>query len=291
MPSVGDKPKITKSHVAPTTVNTDSTTVGSTTATKGTAKVAPVEAKKKPEALGKAAVHSTVPQAKFNDAVAPALNRAFFTLASKIETGDAAANIAAEAAREFAKSPEAMAAFKHALPYLEAGAVKLGSKVGVEAIGKVATNALPLLADGKMVKALLKAGQEVGGPSGRRLVGAAIRGLNTGKGMAGASAEVAATAAKIGAKSGALGGTAAKGLSKALPVVGNALNVLAVGSSLKALYDAVVHGPATTGQICSRVLHTAATVTGCFIPPVGAVAVAIDVKDIVAPPGAAPAKT
>lgn len=280
MPSVGEKPKTVRKPAthAPGPAKSKATAKAGPTA--ATTAAAPVT-QKKADGVDQTAAHSTVPAAKFNDAVAPALQRALYTLASKAETGDAASAIAAEAAREFAKSPEAMAAFKHVMPYLESGAIALGNKVGVAQIGKVASSALPLVADGKMVKALLKAAFEVGGPSGRRMMGAILRGLNSGKGVAGAAAELSATAAKIGAKSGALGVTATKGLSKALPVVGNALNVLAVGASLKALYDAVVHGPATKGQICSRVLHTAATVTGCFVPPAAAVAAAIDVKDIV----------
>jgi len=279
MPTVGDKPKITKRHAgSPAPVKAKVT--AKTGKAEKAEKVAKVDAKKS-DGVDATAAHSTVPAAKFNDTVAPALQRALYTLASKVETGDAASAVATEAMREFVKSPEAMAAFKNVMPYLESGAIALGNKVGVAQIGKVASSALPLVADGKMVKALLKAATEVGGPNGRRMMGALLRGLNSGKGVAGAAAELSATAAKIGAKSGALGATATKGLSKALPVVGNALNVLAVGASLKALYDAVVHGPATKGQICSRVLHTAATVTGCFVPPAAAVAAAIDVKDIV----------
>lgn len=243
------------------------------------AKTETVTAKKKSDDYGKVK-DIKAPETGTQDAVAPAMTRAFFTLAKQFETEDAAGPLAQAAMREFAKSPEALAAFKQALPYLESSAVAVGSKLGAPQIGKAATSALPLLANGQTVKALLKASYEVGGPNGRRLVGAALRGLNSGKGMAGASAELAATAAKIAAKAPALG-AAAGGVAKALPVLGNALNIVAVGTSLKALYDGIRDPGLTKGHVFSRVMHLAATITGCFIPPAAAVAVAIDIKQAV----------
>ena len=244
------------------------------------AEVKATQPKQKKDDFGKLSgetVTSTTPKA---DTVTPALNRAFFTLAKTLETEDLAGPLAMQAAREFAKSPEAMAAFKQAIPYLESGAVSLAGKVGAPVIANVAKSALPLVANGQTVKALLKAAYEVGGPNGRRLVGAALRGLNAGKGMSGAAAEIAATAAKIGAKAPALGAVAG-GLGKALPVIGNALNVVAVAASVKDLCQTAFDPTKTKGQKLAQVLHLAATITGCFIPPAAAVAVAIDVKKAV----------
>ena len=234
---------------------------------------------KKNDEYGKTPEVKTPPTGT-QDAVAPAMTRAFFTLAKQFEGEEAAGPLAQAAMREFVKSPEALAAFKQALPYLESGAVAVGSKLGAPQIGKAATSALPLLANGQTVKALLKASYEVGGPNGRRLVGAALRGLSSGKGMAGAAAELGATAAKVAAKAPALG-AAAGGVAKALPVIGNAVNVLAVGASLKALYDGIRDPALGKGHVFSRLMHLAATITGCFIPPAAAVAVAIDVKQAV----------
>lgn len=251
-----------------------------TKSTQGTTATKQVGAKKKDD-YGKqtpAAVAATTPKA---DSLTPALNRAFFTLAKTIESEDAAGPLAQAAIREFVKSPEAMAAFQQAIPYLESSAAAIGSKVGAPQIGKAAASALPLVANGQTVKALLKAAHEVGGPNGRRLVGAALRGLNSGKGMAGAAAELSATAAKIAAKAPALG-AAAGGVAKALPVIGNAVNIVAVGASLKSLYDSIRDPAVTKGGVMARVVHVAATVCGCFIPPAALVAAAIDVKQAVA---------
>lgn len=200
------------------------------------------------------------------EAAAPALLRAMFTAANRLEGGASAEKTAVEAAKLVLASPEMLAAFKHALPALEAAAT-----VANPAVGNVAKAVLPLVANGDTVKALLKLGFEAAGPQGRRLVGAALRGLNNG-GMAMAAAEIAATAAKIGMKSGAAGGalaTVAKGLGKAAPIVGNALNILTVGSSLVNLVKSLFDKDASAGLKLAHVLHLAATVAGCFIPPVG----------------------
>lgn len=216
-----------------------------------------------------------VQQQQRDSTVGPAVTRALTAIATQLELGGDAQSVVMEAAREFAGSPEAMAAFKQALPFLEKNAVDLGNKSGAPLVGQVAAGALPLLASGENVKAVLKVAGDVAGPEGRRLVGAALRGLNSGKGVAGATAEVAATAAKMGAKWGALG-SFGKGLAQALPVLGNAMNLMSLGSSLKGIYDAV-RGGGSAGQILARCLHLGATVTGCFIPPAAHAATAIDV--------------
>lgn len=270
----------THSSPKPSSKPTKPVKTADTAATKATAGVETVKTvTTKKDDYGKVP-NVEVPKTGTQDAVAPAMTRAFYTLAKTLESEEAAGPLAQAALREFAKSPEAMAAFKQAMPYLESGAVAVGTKLGAPQIGKLATSTLPLLANGQTVKALLKAGAEVGGPNGRRLVGAAIRGLNSGKGMAGAAAELGATAAKVAAKAPALG-AAAGGVAKALPVIGNAANVIAVGASLKALYDGVRDPAMTKSHVLSRVMHLAATITGCFIPPAALVAAAIDVKQAV----------
>jgi hypothetical protein len=214
------------------------------------------------------------------DLTAP-LTRALFLLSSEFEKNpELRGPLVALATKEFAKSPEAMALFRQVMPYLESSAVKLGTQIGAPVVANVAKSALPLVADGQMVQALLKGASEIGGVNGRRLVGAALRGLSKGTGVGGAAAELAATGARIAANVPALGGLAG-GVAKALPVIGNAANVLAVGRSLKALHDAH-NNKAPEGHLAGRWLHLAATVTACFIPPASALAIAIDVKDAVA---------
>lgn len=204
----------------------------------------------------------------------PALMRTLFGAAGKMGQGDAHA-IALQAMKTFAASPEMMAAFKHAQPMLLAAAETAH-------LGKIARAALPFAVDGKMTKALLEVGMQVGGRSGKRLVAAAIRGMKSG-GLSHSAAEIAATTAKIGAKAGGKGflATVGKGLGKALPIIGNAANILAVASSLKGLIDVLRDPNASPGDKLARVLHLATTVTGCFIPAVGVVGdVAMTAKDI-----------
>ncbi len=201
----------------------------------------------------------------------PAVARLLFNVAQRIEpTSDAARKLAADVAAELTKSPEVLGALSRALPFLESG---------VGSTGRVVASSLPLAANGPTVKALLELGKHLGGPSGKRLVGAALRGLGSGKGMAGVAAELTATLAKMGARSGALG-SVGQGLLKALPLIGNAVNLLAVASSLKALYDCYNDPQSTKAQKLLRVLHLAATITGCFIPEVGLAATLIDLGQI-----------
>ncbi|MFZ5468813.1 MAG: hypothetical protein ACOZIN_05185 [Myxococcota bacterium] len=197
------------------------------------------------------------------EAAAPAVMRALYGAASMLEGGAAAEAVASEAAKVVFKSPEMMAAFKHALPALEAAT----TAVGGQAAGAIAKKALPLLANGETVKAVIKVAGDVGGPSGRRLVGAAIRGLSKG-GLTHCTAEVAATAAKVGAKATAAT-TAGKALGKALPLVGNALNLLSVGTALVGLIKSFKDPNTTGGGRLAHALHLACSVVGCFIPPVG----------------------
>ncbi len=202
------------------------------------------------------------------DTAGPSVLRALFATASRIQDGEVAGKTAVEAAKVLMASPEMFAAFKHALPALESAATAINP-----AVGKVAKAALPLVANGETTKALLKIAGEAAGPSGRRLVGAALRGLHQG-GLANASAEVAATAAKLGMKAGAAGGVlggVAKGLGKAAPLVGNAANLLCVGTSIAGLLKSFKDPGASLGMKLAHALHLAASVAGCFIPPVGVV--------------------
>ncbi|MFL5320717.1 MAG: hypothetical protein ACJ790_13735, partial [Myxococcaceae bacterium] len=150
-------------------------------------------------------------------------------------------------------------------------------------LGKIAKAALPFAVDGKMTKALLEVGMQVGGRDGKRLVAAAMRGMKAG-GLSHSAAEVAATAAKIGAKTGGKGflATLGKGLGKALPVIGNATNILSVAGSLKSLIHALRDPNASLADKLAECLHLATTVTGCFIPAVGIAGdVAMTAKDVV----------
>ncbi|MHB8873902.1 MAG: hypothetical protein ACYC8T_09485 [Myxococcaceae bacterium] len=203
------------------------------------------------------------------EAAAPALLRALFGAAEGLKAGEGQQQIAVDAARMMLASPEMLAAFKHALPALEAAAKAVAGTGGLN----VAKAVLPLVANGQTVKAILKLATEVAGPVGRRLAGAAMRGLTKG-GLTPSAAEIAATAAKIGMKSGATKGAAgllAKGLGKAAPIVGNAVNILSVGGSLIGLIKSLRDPEATAGGKLAHVLHLACTITGCFIPPVGIV--------------------
>ena len=221
---------------------------------------------------------STTPKA---DTVMPALQRAMFTLAKTLDSDEeGAAKIARQMVAEFSKSPEAMAAFKQMIPHFADGADKLGAKLGTQVLGGVARSALPLIAEGKVVRAILSVGYEIGGVNGRRLVGAVLRGLNSGKGAAGVAADVTATAARIGAKAPALGKVAG-GLGKALPFIGNAANVLGLIFSVKALYETATNPEKTKGAVGAQVVHLACTVGGCFVPPLALGATAIDVGSAV----------
>lgn len=227
-----------------------------------------------------------VAQQQVDPTVGPAVTRAMMSLANQLELGGNAKGVALEAAKEFAGSPEAMAAFKKVIPFLEKNAVELGKKVGAPVLGKVGTGTLPLLADGELIKATLKVASDVGGPGGRRLVGAAMRGLNSGNGVMGAVSEMMATSAKMGVSSGAVGEGAKQFLAQAMPVLGNGLNLLALGSSVKQLASTFKEG-GTWGQRLARGLHLAATITGCFVPPVGLAAAAIDLGSAMRSPSRA----
>lgn len=194
------------------------------------------------------------------ETVAPAVLRALFGAASAMHEGQDAQAIATDAARVVLASPEMLAAFKQALPALE----NVAGRIGGKAVGEIARQALPLVANGQTVKALLKVAGEVGGPAGKRLMGAALRGLSNG-GLAYSAAEIASTAAKLGAKSGSF----AKIFTKAMPIVGNAMNLLSVGSALKALIDVLKDPDSSIGAKLAHALHLATTVAGCFIPQVG----------------------
>ncbi|MBI3184834.1 MAG: hypothetical protein HYZ28_22070 [Myxococcales bacterium] len=213
--------------------------------------------------LRKAIIASAGPAA---EAAAPALLRALYSASSKMGSGEAPEAVAVEAAKLVLSSPEMLASFKHALPALEAAA----KTVGGPAAAKAAAAVLPLVANGQTTKAILKLATEVGGAQGRRLAGAALRGLAKG-GMASSAAEVAATAAKISAKTTAKGaaGAVGKALGKAAPIVGNAVNILSVGTSLVSLIKSLGDRQSTAGGKLAHVLHLAASVVGCFIPPVG----------------------
>ncbi|MBL8957954.1 MAG: hypothetical protein JNK82_44675 [Myxococcaceae bacterium] len=205
-------------------------------------------------------------------ALPPEVARLLHEVARRLEpTPSAAQRLAAATAVELTKSPEVLGALGRALPFVESSAAGAG--------GRVVASSLPQAANAQTVKALLELGKQVGGPSGRRLMAAALRGLNSGKGLAGVAAELTATLAKLGARSGALGAVS-QGLLKALPVIGNAVNLLAVASSLKALYDCCQAPNATNAQKLVRVLHLAATVVGCFIPEVGLAATLIDLGEV-----------
>ena len=203
------------------------------------------------------------------EAAAPALLRALFGAAQGLEAGEGQEKVAVDAARTVLSSPEMLAAFKHALPALEAAAKSVGGPAAL----KVAKAVLPLVANGQTTKAILKLAFDVGGATGRRLAGAAMRGLTKG-GLSHSAAEIAATAAKIGMKSGATKGAAgllAKGLGKAAPVVGNAVNIISVGTSLVDLIKSLNDPEHSQGGKLAHVLHLACTIAGCFIPPVGIV--------------------
>lgn len=219
------------------------------------------------EKLKTALVASAGPAA---EAAAPAVLRAAFTAASQLGSDQPPQEIASEAARTILSSPEMMAAFKHALPALEATVGAIGGSAAAAAAGRV----LPLLANKETTKAILKLAFEVGGIDGRRLAGAALRGLAKG-GIAHSAAEVTATAVKVGAKAGAKAGATgalgavAKGLGKAAPIIGNAANILSVGTSLVGLIKALKDGETSLGKKLAHALHLACSVAGCFIPPVG----------------------
>lgn len=212
------------------------------------------------ERARKAVTEATEPT---GEAAAPALLRAVFGAAKRLEAGDAPEQVAREAARTAMSSPEMMAAFRHALPTLEAAV----ETVGGAPAKNVAASVLEPLADGKKVQAVLKAAYALGGVPGRRLVGAALRGLHKG-GLAASTAEVAATAAKIGSTSVSLG-TVGKALGRAAPLVGNPRNLLMVGSALAGLIGSFRDSEATTGKKLGHALHLACSVVGCFIPAVG----------------------
>lgn len=273
-PAAGDRPKAAAGAQAADVKSPK----GDSKASAPTEAAAPAKAKgwaAKGGGAGRKAVDGfaevRAPKPSTAEAMAPAVTRALLSLSEATGAG-LSREVALEAAREFISSPEAMTAFRHAMPYLTSSAGAVAGATGTN----LAKTVLPLLSEGKAVRAVLDGAAALGGPQARRLVGAAIRGLNTGGGMAGAAAELAATSAKMAAKSGALG-SAAGLVGKALPVVGNGFNLLALGGSLKALKDVMGDPSASTGTKLSRVLHVAATVTACFVPPAALVAAGIDV--------------
>jgi hypothetical protein len=200
--------------------------------------------------------------------VSPAVMRSLELAATELLGGKPPAAVLLDAAKSFAHSPEAMEAFRKALPLLAALARKAGPSAG-----KLAGELLPMLAKGETVKAVLDAAAAVAGPAGRRLAGAALRGLAKG-GLDTGAAELAATAAKMLAKSGATSGIpllVAKGATKALPVIGNAANVLSVGTAVYGLVKSLRDPGASTPLKLAHVLQVVCSVAGCFVPPAGVV--------------------
>jgi hypothetical protein len=210
-----------------------------------------------------------------------ALKRALMLVANQIESSGLEPKIALKTAQELLKTDEGKNTLLSLVPYLERNTVALAGSDGKAKLLRAATTALPLIADEKAVMAVLKAAQEVGGMPARRLTGAAMRGIAQGKGVTGAAVEVAATAARMGSKSTKLAPAVAETLGKAAPLVGNAVNLYAVGSSAKQAYDVFRDPESTTGRKVSASVHLAATVTGCFIPQASLVATALDVRDSV----------
>lgn len=192
------------------------------------------------------------------DAMTPAVMRAAVITGAKMKIHHAAA-VAARATAFIMKHPEMVAAFRQALPVIAQASTNNPSVLRVA--GAISNQG--------MARALLTTAREVGGPAGTRMMGAVLRGLGKG-GVPHAAAELGATAAKVGVAAQA-GTTMGKGLSKAMPLIGNAANLISVGVALHKMINALEDPNASRETILAHTLHVATSVAGCFVPPVGVV--------------------
>jgi hypothetical protein len=234
----------------------------------------------------KAAAQGSSPEETWVPRTAAMVFSAAARTAGLLDSGADAPQVAKDVVEYLKKHPDFDVAFGKATSKL-ASAAAAGSKSA-----RVASAALPHVADGKWAASTLKAVQEIGvqlggaelGMAARRVVGAVFRGMNTGGTMAHATAEVTATLAKILAKAGSAA-TLAKGLSnglpasvltkvskgvgKGLPLFGNAANLVAAFSKLKMLVKLMKQPDVSLGQKIGHTMHFASLVAGCFIPEVG----------------------
>lgn len=188
----------------------------------------------------------------------PAVARTLFTTASQMAgPGEDATELSVDALKTFNASPQMSAVLRNAMPLLQL-AQSGQTRNLAELLG-------PLASDPAVRKAILDAAGQTAGQSGKRLVAAAMRGFNTG-GLAGSTAEISKVAAKL---AGTTGGTVSKTLGKAMPVIGNAVNLALVGSSAATLLALFRSEDATKGDKVAHVAHLACTVAGCFVPLIG----------------------
>jgi hypothetical protein len=194
------------------------------------------------------------------EAAAPALMRAVFAAAQRLEQGEGAHEVAKEAGTIIGNSPEMMAAFKQAVPGMEALAGAANPKAG-----QVAGKVLGPLADGNKVRAALNLAGEMGGVEGKRLTAAFMRGSARG-GIDHAAAEVAATASRIAAKA-AVGSSSkvAQAAGKVAPALGKAGTWLGLGTAFKELLDTFRDESASKGKKVAQSVYFAATIAGLLL--------------------------
>lgn len=183
------------------------------------------------------------PPPHLGEASAPALTRALFALAQRQGLGEGSADVAIAASRELLRSPEAMATFKQALPWMESNVPPEHASLKLE---PARLESLAALGDG------------VAGPLGRRFIHAAIDGLTSGGGVRAAAAELATASRTLEASL----------LQKAYASspVERAPAERALGAALLSLASLVREETPREAQRLARVLQVSACTVGCLLP-------------------------
>lgn len=190
------------------------------------------------------------------DAMTPAVMRAALIAGARMKLHQAAV-VGAKATAFIMRNPEMVTAFRQALPAIAAASTN----------NPTALRVAGAMANPSMTRALLTTAREIGGTGGTRMMAAVLRGMGRG-GVPHAAAELGATAAKVGAAAHA-GSALGRGLTKAMPVIGNAANLFSVGLALHKMLRAMEDPNMSKEDFLAHSLHVAASVAGCFVPPIG----------------------
>lgn len=196
-----------------------------------------------------------------------ALEAANAGLASGALAGGDARTIAFEAAKLVLADPDTRKYFAAVLPQL----VTVADRFAGPQAARLLNLAGRELVKSGATRAILAAAAEIGGAQAKRLVGAAMRGYAKGGTVNHVVAEVAATAAKAGSRVAAKHG--AKGLSKilakAVPFLGNAVNIATTVAGLVKAIKVSLDPTASKAEKVAAWLHLATSVGGIFIPWIG----------------------